>query len=259
MPSIQITLVQIDNYGPWTVTPAPRGEMDLQTLQSRLYADLAGAVGTREGYLFYTRFDNMVAVTNGIDREAHRRIQESINTRYPVSVSVGVGTAASPAEALGRATDRLQRAGSAQSTAREGILDGEFLPEEDRGHRDVQVAHFDVVDSTSKYTDRVNAFDAHLAMEEAHLSLARHMREAHDSLSFFVGGDNVIAVCPDLDGDAFERAVEFVRDDVGVELQVGVGRAASASEAGMAAKHALEECRHNGTRVEGTCEAVSSD
>ena len=36
----QLTLIQIDNYGPWTVTPEPRREVDLQTLQSRLYADV---------------------------------------------------------------------------------------------------------------------------------------------------------------------------------------------------------------------------
>ena len=30
---IQMTLIQIDNYGPWTVTPRPRTESDLQILQ----------------------------------------------------------------------------------------------------------------------------------------------------------------------------------------------------------------------------------
>ncbi|PHQ44808.1 GTP cyclohydrolase IIa, partial [Halorubrum sp. C3] len=38
--------------------------------------------------------------------------------------------------------------------------------------------------------------------------------------------------------------------DVDVELQVGVGRGASAHEAGFTAKHALEDCRHDGTSVE---------
>jgi len=64
----QLTLVHIDNYGPWTVTPDPRREVDLQTLQSRLYADVSQLVGNREGYAFFGRFDNMVAVTNGLDR-----------------------------------------------------------------------------------------------------------------------------------------------------------------------------------------------
>ena len=37
---IQMTLIQIDNYGPWTVTPRPRTESDLQMLQANLFADL---------------------------------------------------------------------------------------------------------------------------------------------------------------------------------------------------------------------------
>ena len=44
---IQITLIQIDNYGPWTVTPGPRAEPDLQTLQSRLYGDLEREKGSK--------------------------------------------------------------------------------------------------------------------------------------------------------------------------------------------------------------------
>ncbi|GAG70614.1 unnamed protein product, partial [marine sediment metagenome] len=39
MKKIQLTLVQIDNYGPWTVTPEPRGEAELQTLQAELFAE----------------------------------------------------------------------------------------------------------------------------------------------------------------------------------------------------------------------------
>lgn len=37
---IQMTLIQIDNYGPWTVTPNPRNESDLQILQAELFADV---------------------------------------------------------------------------------------------------------------------------------------------------------------------------------------------------------------------------
>ena len=48
----QVTHIQIDNYGPWTVTPEPRREVDLQTLQSRLYADLSQLFGNRDGYVW---------------------------------------------------------------------------------------------------------------------------------------------------------------------------------------------------------------
>jgi GTP cyclohydrolase IIa len=245
-----LTLIQIDNYGPWTVTPEPRREVDLQTLQSRLYADLSQLIGNRGGYVFFTRFDNMIAVTNGLDRDAHALIQESVANRYPVTVSFGIAADSSPVAALETATGLLQDAGSAQDEERTSILRGESLADANRTDTDVQIAHFDVVDATGKYTDQLNAFDSFIHIEQGYAELMAYMRRAHDALSFFVGGDNVIAVCPDLTTADYEDAIEHVTDVVDVELQVGVGRGHTAHEAGMAAKHALEDCRANGTRVE---------
>ena len=53
-----MTLIQIDNYGPWTVTPRPRNESDLQILQAELYADLERQFANKKGLVFFTRFDN---------------------------------------------------------------------------------------------------------------------------------------------------------------------------------------------------------
>jgi GTP cyclohydrolase IIa len=254
----QLTLVQIDNYGPWTVTPEPRREMDLQTLQSRLFADIAQFVGHRGGYAFFTRFDNMVAVTNGLDADDHRLLQESTGNRYPVTVSLGIGVDPNPAVALERATERLQGAGSAQDGDRREVLTGTPLatPEDET----VAIAHFDVNDATEKYTDRLNEFDSFIQIEQGYATLMRHLRERHGGLSFFVGGDNIIAVTPEMDADAYRDAIDHVEESVGVDLKVGVGHGTTPHDAGMAAKYALEECRHRGTAVElsdGTAEVES--
>jgi len=246
----QVTLVQIDNYGPWTVTPEPRREADLQTLQSRLYADISQFIGNRDGYVFFTRFDNMIAVTNGLDEADHELLQESVGNRYPVTLSLGMATGTTPVQALSEATRLIQDAGSAQDKHRRSILDGRTIDDTHRTSSDIQIAHFDVIDATGEYTDELNAFDSFIEIEQGYASLMRYMRRAHDSLSFFVGGDNIIVVCPDLERDAYLDAIEHVREDVDVELQVGVGTGINAHEAGYAAKHALEECRANGTRVE---------
>jgi GTP cyclohydrolase IIa len=246
----QITLIQIDNYGPWTTTPEPRREVDLQTLQSRLYADISQLVGNRQGYAFFARFDNMITVTNGLGTDAHQLVQESIANRYPVTASMSVAVDDTPAAALGTASRRLQDAGSAQDSSRQGILRGETLPEDDRTGGDVQIAHFDVEDVTGKYTDKLNEFDTFINIEQGYAELMRYMRQVHDSLSFFVGGDNVIAVCSDIDETGYYDIIDHVRDAVDVELQVGVGRARAAQTAGMDAKHALEDSRENGSSVE---------
>ncbi len=248
MTNTQLTLVQIDNYGPWTVTPEPRREMDLQTMQSRLFADLAQFVGNRGGYVFFTRFDNMVAITNGLDGSDHALLQETIGNRYPVSVSLGIGVDPNPALALERATDGLQRAGSAQDGDRRRVLAGD--PVSESAHDDVHIAHFDVNDATEKYTDRLNEFDSFIEIEQGYASLMRHLREEQGGLSFFVGGDNIIAVVPDIGPAAYREAIDYVEETAGVELKVGVGAGETAHEAGISAKHALEDCRRRGTTVE---------
>ena len=150
MSQTQLTLIQIDNYGPWTVTPAPRREVDLQTMQSRLYADLSQMFGNLDGYVFFTRFDNMIAVSNGMDLEDHARIQESVANRYPVTISMAVGHAESPANALIEATAQLQEQGSAQDENRTQELLGQTLEEADRTDQDLHVAHFDVIDEIGR-------------------------------------------------------------------------------------------------------------
>ena len=249
MTNTQVTHIQIDNYGPWTVTPEPRREVDLQTLQSRLYADLAQLFGNRDGYIFFSRFDNMIAVTNGLDEADHALIQESVGNRYPVTMSLSVATGKTPASALGTATDQLQDAGSAQDDGRREVLKGQTISDEFRTETDVQLAHFDVDDATGKYTDQLNEFDTFIQIEQGYAELMKYMREAHESLSFFVGGDNVIAVCPELGEPAYQDAIEHVRDAVDVELKVGIGTGRTAAGAGMDAKHALETCRADGTTV----------
>lgn len=246
----QLTLIQIDNYGPWTVTPAPRREVDLQTLQSRLYADLSQFIGNRDGYVFFTRFDNMIAVTNGMDPYDHERLQETVRNRYPVTVSLSTASNESPVAALATASKQLQRMGSAQDGSRREILRlDEHSPSPD-GQSIVHIAHFDVNDATGRYTDEINAFDTFIEIEQGYAALMRYMRTHCDSLSFFVGGDNIIAVCPELNEQAYRSAIEHVQESVGVALKVGVGTGRRAQPAGMAAKHALEVCRSNGSNVE---------
>jgi GTP cyclohydrolase IIa len=222
--------------------------MDLQTMQSRLFADLAQYVGNREGYVFFSRFDNMVAVTNGMDRQDHEVLQESVGNRYPITMSLGIGVNQVPVEALEEGTGLIQEVGSAQDAERREVLSGDPLDSTQPG--DLQIAHFDVDDVTGKYTDRLNEFDTFIAVEQGYASTMRYMREEHGALSFFVGGDNIIAVCPDLTEEQYQGAIDHVEQEVGVELKVGVGTAESAHDAGFAAKHALEDCRYEGTTVE---------
>ena len=144
---IQMSLVQIDNYGPWTVDPAPKREADIQILQSSFYADVQHQFSSRDGLAFATRFDNILAISNGIDKEAHLRIQQSLHARYPFTLSIGVGAGRTALEAQEEATRHIHKAGSAQSS-RTAVVEGSFL---DSGQ--VDIGHFDIDDATGTITD----------------------------------------------------------------------------------------------------------
>jgi GTP cyclohydrolase IIa len=224
--------------------------MDLQSLQSRLYADFADFVGREDGYAFYCRFDNLIGVTNGIDREAHAEFQEYVRNHYPISISIGIGTASTPLDALAAATEQLQDTGSAQDPDRIEILGGGTTV--DRSDGEVTIGHFDIVDVTRTYTDTENAARTALVVRRATLELAEHMQREHDSIAHFVGGDNIIAVCPRLSPDDITDTREAIATRTGIDLQVGIGHGRTAHAAGHRAKHALEDCRETGDRV---CEA----
>ena len=181
---IQMTLIQIDNYGPWTVTPTPRAEADLQILQAELYADLQRQFASKGGLVFFTRFDNMLAVTNGVDMEDHLRIQKSIGNRYPITVSMGVGAAETPYEAQRKATNALQNYGGAQSEERTEVLAIDGLVKSDESF--VQIAHIDINGITDSLTDIIPAYDTSFIVNRVQHFLMKKLIEK-GSLLFFIG------------------------------------------------------------------------
>ena len=172
---IQMTLIQIDNYGPWTVTPRPRTESDLQMLQASLFADLNNHFGNKKGF-----------------EEDHLRIQRSIRNRYPITVSMGVGAAETPHEAQKLATIALQKAGSAQSGERKEILAIDSLVSEEDSY--VQAAHIDINSVTETLTDIESAFDTSFMVNKAqHYLMTKLIKKG--ALLFFIGGDNFMSPC----------------------------------------------------------------
>jgi len=235
---IQMTLVQIDNYGPWTVTPTPRAEADLQILQSELYADLQRQFAAKGGLVFFTRFDNMLAVTNGVDMEDHLRIQKSIGNRYPITVSMGVGASETPYEAQRKATNILQNFGGAQSDERSEVLAVDSMAKLDESF--VQIAHIDINGITDTLTDIIPAYDTSFIVNRVQHFLMKKLIEK-GSLLFFIGGDNFMSPCNGLEPQGLLKIIEEIEDEINIALKAGVGKAPTAEKAANLADLALEE------------------
>ena len=239
MRKIQITLVQIDNYGPWTVTPEPRKEFELQVLQAELFAELERQFGSRGGLVFHTRMDNMLAVTNGISMEAHREIQRLVNEKFPVTVSMSIGAASTPYQAQVQATLCLQRVGGSQSPERKEALVGSCVSYPDQDW--VQIAHMDV-NRSSLLTDSEPIYDTHLLIQRAHLSLIPIFLR-RNALVFYMGGDNIMALSNGLEVSEISSVLSDVKVEMGLELKAGVGAAHTAEMAARLASEGLHEIR----------------
>jgi len=241
---IQMTVIQIDDYGPWTLSLGPNREPHLQILQSELYAYVQHLFSLKGGFVFYGRFDNMLAVTNGMNIDDHREIQRKVSRRFPVTISLGIGVGGYPKEAEENATRMLQRQGSSRLEGRRSVLAVERqLSTTDDGF--VQIAHIDVNDATSKITDSVPAYNAFVTMLRVHEALAREFLERR-ALVFFAGGDNFLAVSNGLREEEYRQILERVSELVGLELKAGVGIGRSATEALRLASESLDKIRASG-------------
>ena len=238
---IQMTLIQIDNYGPWTVTPRPRTESDLQILQAELFADVQRLIAAKKGLVFFTRFDNLFAVTNGLNEEDHMRIQRSIRNRYPITISMGVGAAETAHEAQRLATIALQKEGGAQSSGRKEILAINNLIENPEDSF-VQAAHIDINSVTETLTDIESAFDTSFMVNKAQHYLMTKLREK-GALLFFIGGDNFMSPCNGLSEDDLTQILKEIDEEIGIGLKAGIGRADNMEDAAYMADIGLEIIR----------------
>lgn len=244
MRKIQLTLVQIDNYGPWTITPEPRREADLQSLQADLFTELERQLGARKGLIFPTRFDNMLAITNGISLEEHHEIQQVINKKFPVSVSMGIGAAPTPYEAQVKATLALQHAGGSRSAERKGVLVGSGVEKLDEDW--VQIAHIDV-NHSALITDSEPIYETHILLQKTYVALMSSLLK-RKALVFYTGGDNFMAPSNGLNPRELTDVFSEVKRELGFGLKAGVGAARTAELAAQLASAGLHEIRKGRTR-----------
>ena len=237
MRKIQLTVIQIDNYGPWTVTPKPKPEAELQRLQAELFAKVQEEMASRGGLVFPARFDNLIAVSNGISIEEHREIQRSINEKFPITVSIGIGADSTPYGAQVLATSALQREGGSRSPERVGKLAGECVsgPDEDW----VQIAHMDVNHSAA-LTDSEPLYDTYMLFQKAYLALMDSLRK-RNALVFYMGGDNFMALSNGLGPHEIEKVFSEVEAEAGVGFKAGVGAGPTAEVAARLASEGLHE------------------
>ncbi len=243
---IQITYVQIDNFGPYTEEMGNNREHKIQILLSELFIFLQKRFNHQGGLVFSASRDNMIAVSNGISLDHHKSIINDVEREFPITISMGVGVGETPLEAQVEASKVLILEGSAQSF-RKNILayNGHEFPIQDK----IKVAHIDINFYTKIATDVNPFYSNYINLNKCYLTLMESF-EKLGALCFFNGGDNFICICPkSIQSSDFELIFDsFESKHKPWKLKVGIGVGENILEAISKANICLKEIREGNNK-----------
>lgn len=232
---IQLSILKIMGYGPWTLTLGSDREHELQMLQASLYKEIQKLFSDKGCIVFLNRADEFFAVSNGLTVDDHIEIQQSLKTSFDIRLSISIGCADSPF--------------GANLKAYEAVKHGLLLNKEHNifGSADceqsqtVSIMHLDVDNLTSrKKTD--SPYEISSAVFGLYASMLKYFL-ARDSLTFFMGGDNFMVVASGKAKQSVDEFIAITRDELGISLNCGIGSAATAREAIMLATKSLDTIR----------------
>lgn len=232
---IQLTILKITGYGPWTLTLGSDREHELQMLQASLYKEVQQLFSQKNCIVFQNRSDEFFAVSNGLSLDDHIQIQEKLKQNFDIKLSMSIGVAENPFDANLKAHEGKQ---SQTFLSKEhnifGFVNG-------KSEQKVTVMHLDVENLTSQrktqspYEISSIIFKLYSRMSEFFLN--------KKAITFFMGGDNFMVVTND---NAKEMAREFlnlIKKENNITLNCGIGTAATAREAIKFATKSLDTIR----------------
>ena len=232
---IQITIIRIEDYGPWTLTLGSDREHELQILQSKLYSDLQMLFSKKDALVFFNRFDEMFAVTNGINTQEHIEILKRLSTAYELDISMCIGRGRTPYEAHLDA----HRARSYDASDEQFMVYGADVSNADDL---VQMMHIDVDGSTSNVSSKLSPYEVSLLITKLYAKLTEAFM-VKGALTFFLGGDNFMVVSNGVSKNEVNDVLSSVTDGMNIKLKCGIGSARTAREAAKLATKALDAIR----------------
>lgn len=232
---IQLTIIKITGYGPWTLTLGSDREHQLQILQASLYKETQKLFSENNCLVFLNRADEFFAITNGLTLENHIDIQKKLQKLFDMKLSMTIGYADTPFDA------NLKAHKGKQSQI---ILDKKYeIYGFVNGTADnkITIMHLDVEDLTlsrktkSPYEISSIIFKLYSQMSEFFLN--------KKSMTFFMGGDNFIVIADDAAKESVKQFIDLTKKDFGLTLNCGIGIGKNAREAVKLATKSLDTIR----------------
>lgn len=244
---IQITVVKISGYGPWTLTLGYDREYQVQMLQSSLYAKMQRLFAEKECLVFPNRYDEFVVASNGLDMAGHRVIQEDVHASFEVKLDMYAGIGDTPYQA-----NLMAHRSRTNDTFLSKASDTDYDDNDD----DITIMHMDVENLTSR-TTRESPYDISVRILNLYHAMAQYFVK-RQSLSFFMGGDNFMILSSESAKADAEKFVRHIQESQGIALNCGIGRSRRARRAAALATRSLDmirDMRHAGKQKPRVYEA----
>lgn len=231
---IQISIIKISEYGPWTLTLGSDREHRLQMLQARLYEALQDLFSSSGCIVFPNRFDEFFAVTNGLGVDDHIRILQELAGKVDLKVTVSIGVGKTPFEANIKAYE---------AKATKAVLDSEhhIYGFEGGAPDSVTIMHLDVENITSQTSSR-SPYEISTVIFKLYGFMAEFFLKK-ESLAFFMGGDNFMVVATNNAKQDAREFLNLVKKEFGISFNCGIGTAKNCRQAAMLATKSLDTIR----------------
>jgi len=232
---IQITIIKITGYGPWTLTLGSDREHEIQMLQASLYLQIQKLFSEKNCLVFSNRADEFFAITNGITLEDHVEIQKKLESSFDLKLSMSIGYGDSPFEANLSAYDgKKSKIKLNEEHNIFGFIDGKVESK-------VTIMHLDVDNLTSR-RKTISPYEISSLMFKLYARMSEFFLDKK-SLSFFMGGDNFMVVANLNYKQSAEEFIEIIKNEFGIDLNCGIGTGKTARSAAKFATRSLDTIR----------------
>lgn len=232
---IQLSILKITEYGPWTLTLGSDREHELQMLQASLYKEVQKLFSEKNCIVFLNRSDEFFVVSSGLDLEDHIKIQETLEKLFEVRLTISIGSGDSPFEANLKAYEGKKN---------KIILNKEhniFGFVNGKSDSEISIMHLDVDDLTSRRnTD--SPYEISSIIFELYSKMSKFFLEKN-SLTFFMGGDNFMVVSNDEAKKSVQDFINMIKNSEKISLNCGIGNAKTGRDAVKLATKSLDTIR----------------
>jgi GTP cyclohydrolase IIa len=232
---IQLSILKITEYGPWTLTLGSDREHELQMLQASFYKQVQQLFSAKNCLVFLNKSDEFFVVSNGLTLDDHVEIQKSLKKLFEISLTISIGYGNTPFEANLKAYDGKQN---------NVILNEEhniFGFISNQLEFNVSIMHLDVDDLKSKRKDN-SPYEISLKIFELYSKIGRYFIEKN-SLTFFMGGDNYMVIASEDAKNSAQNFINMIKNNDNISLNCGIGNAETSRDAVKLATKSLDTIR----------------